>query len=82
MCKELLVPEGEMTAARAAAGRVREEIASLGLTYHIESYGCQMNDHDSEKLAGHSGQTRGLGCIGKNSLAQFHVHMGVCVCRK
>ena len=52
MRKELLVPEGEMTAARAAAKRVKEEISNLGLTYHIESYGCQMNAHDSEKLAG------------------------------
>lgn len=24
----------------------------LSIQYHIESYGCQMNDHDSEKIAG------------------------------
>lgn len=52
MRKDILISEAEMAAARAAAGRVKEEIAPLGLTYHIESYGCQMNDHDSEKLAG------------------------------
>lgn len=60
MRKELLVPEGEMTAARAAAKRVKEEISHLGLTYHIESYGCQMNDHDSEKLAG---MLEEMGCV-------------------
>lgn len=29
-----------------------EVIRSRGMTYHIETYGCQMNAHDSEKLAG------------------------------
>ena len=29
-----------------------EIIRGRGMTYHIETYGCQMNAHDSEKLAG------------------------------
>ena len=27
-------------------------ITPLGLTFYIETYGCQMNSHDSEKIAG------------------------------
>lgn len=46
------VSEAELAAARAAALRLREETAGKGLKYYIESYGCQMNDNDSEKLAG------------------------------
>ena len=38
------------------AYRLNEElrscIAQKGLTYHIETYGCQMNAHESEKAAG------------------------------
>ena len=37
---------------RAAASRLREALKGRPLHYYIESYGCQMNDHDSEKLAG------------------------------
>ncbi len=31
---------------------LRDYIARKGLTYHIETYGCQMNAHESEKAAG------------------------------
>lgn len=31
---------------------LRTYIARNGLTYHIETYGCQMNAHESEKAAG------------------------------
>lgn len=34
------------------AHKKREEIAGRMLTYHIETFGCQMNAKDSEKLAG------------------------------
>ncbi len=37
---------------RRIAHTLRGEIAPRNLTYHIESYGCQMNAHDSEKLSG------------------------------
>lgn len=29
-----------------------QELSQRNLSYHIESYGCQMNAHDSEKIAG------------------------------
>ncbi len=31
---------------------LKDYIAQNGLTYHIETYGCQMNAHESEKAAG------------------------------
>ncbi|MBR3298202.1 MAG: tRNA (N6-isopentenyl adenosine(37)-C2)-methylthiotransferase MiaB [Clostridia bacterium] len=31
---------------------LRKRVGGLGLKYFIETYGCQMNEHDSEKLAG------------------------------
>ena len=52
MKEPIFVSEQEIAASKAAAARVRDEVSGLGLTYHIESYGCQMNEHDSEKLAG------------------------------
>lgn len=46
------VPPETIAQGRAAAERLREALAEKPLHYYIESYGCQMNDHDSEKLAG------------------------------
>ena len=31
---------------------IRERFAGRGARYHIKTYGCQMNEHDSEALAG------------------------------
>ena len=32
--------------------RICSKIGDMGLKYYIETYGCQMNEHDSEKIAG------------------------------
>ena len=47
-----LVSAAELAQSKNASLRLRDEITGRGLKYYIESYGCQMNDHDSEKLAG------------------------------
>ncbi len=52
MRSTVLVSATELAETKNASLRLRDEIAGRGLKYHIESYGCQMNDHDSEKLAG------------------------------
>jgi len=47
----------EISGAPAFTGQeavkaLSQELAGRNLRYHIESYGCQMNAHDSEKIAG------------------------------
>ncbi len=46
------VPGSELLKSQEAAQRLHDDILSRKLSYFIESYGCQMNDHDAEKLAG------------------------------
>ncbi|MDO5110857.1 MAG: tRNA (N6-isopentenyl adenosine(37)-C2)-methylthiotransferase MiaB [Clostridia bacterium] len=36
----------------AVAAQIATRMAALGKTYHIEAYGCQMNAHDAETMAG------------------------------
>ena len=50
MAQSLVVSQEEMDKQRQSAARVREGFP--GRTYKIVTYGCQMNAHDSENLAG------------------------------
>ncbi len=50
MAQSLVVSQEEMDKQRQCAARVREGFP--GRTYKIVTYGCQMNAHDSENLAG------------------------------
>ena len=33
-------------------GKIKELLAGKKLTYHIQTFGCQQNEADSEKIAG------------------------------
>ena len=48
---ELLVSKEELARQRAYAERVKA-LPHSPKTYHVVTYGCQMNAHDSEKIAG------------------------------
>ncbi len=46
------VDEKAINEAYAAINRVRASLKGGAPHYYIETYGCQMNEHDSEKIAG------------------------------
>ena len=51
MCNTISI-ESEKGFFSDAINAVKARTADLALKYYIETYGCQMNEHDSEKLAG------------------------------
>jgi len=50
--ENILVPEEEMTRQDAFMHSVREMNPEADKKYNISTFGCQMNENDSEKLAG------------------------------
>lgn len=48
-----MVPELEVSNNLETARRINEINAGRSLNYHIEAYGCQMNAHDAETMAGY-----------------------------
>lgn len=52
MQKTVTVPEEEIKRQVDLCSKVRRLLGGRSPFFHIESYGCQMNDHDSEKLSG------------------------------
>lgn len=52
MRKTVEVPSEELQKSLQASASLKKELEGRGFQYYIESYGCQMNDHDAEKLSG------------------------------
>ncbi|HCS75476.1 MAG TPA: tRNA (N6-isopentenyl adenosine(37)-C2)-methylthiotransferase MiaB [Clostridiales bacterium] len=50
--KIVIVPNEEMAKQRLYMEELKNRVSGMSLTYHIVTYGCQMNVHDSENLAG------------------------------
>lgn len=71
-------PAAELEANRLCAKRINEQISPLGLKYHIEAYGCQMNGHDSERIAGMLVECGFTKCDDKES-ADFIIFNTCCV---
>ena len=49
---KVAVSQQEMEEQKQYIDALKSRILNTGLRYHIVTYGCQMNVHDSEKLAG------------------------------
>ena len=52
MRKTVEVPPEELQKSLQASASLKKELEGRGFQYYIESYGCQMNDHDADKLSG------------------------------
>lgn len=49
---QITAAQYEIEAQKEYINALNKKIADLGLKYHVVTYGCQMNVHDSENLAG------------------------------
>ncbi len=71
------VPEDEMRAQHLCEARVAA-MSDRPQTYHVVTYGCQMNAHDSEKLAGML-EAMGLTAAPRREEADFVIFNTCCV---
>ena len=78
MRKTVEVPPEELQKSLQASASLKKELEGRGFQYYIESYGCQMNDHDAEK---HSGmlQTCGFSPAPSNEEATLLLFNTCCV---
>ncbi|MGI6538673.1 MAG: tRNA (N6-isopentenyl adenosine(37)-C2)-methylthiotransferase MiaB [Caldicoprobacterales bacterium] len=51
-CNTKMISEHNLKSQKDYIEELRKRIQGKNFTYHITTYGCQMNVHDSEKLAG------------------------------
>ena len=75
--REILVSEEEMERQEEFAAMVRE-LPHRPRSYHVVTYGCQMNAHDSEKIAGML-EKMGMTHSGKREDADFVIFNTCCV---
>ena len=52
MKSSLFISEQELDAQRGIASQLYREIEPRGLTFFVETFGCQMNVRDSETIKG------------------------------
>jgi tRNA-2-methylthio-N6-dimethylallyladenosine synthase len=52
MNKPFDIELGQLTGQASSSGNARAALAGQHATFFLETFGCQMNDHDSEKVAG------------------------------
>ena len=75
--REYLVPEEEMKRQEEFSAMVRE-LPHRPKSYHVVTYGCQMNAHDSEKIAGML-EKMGLNASEKREEADLVIFNTCCV---
>ena len=78
MIKRLNSESAALREQQAIAQALYAELAPRGLRYFIESYGCQMNAHDSETLAGML-ETMGFTAASHKDDADFILFNTCCV---
>ena len=75
--KPVHITQEELAQQRAYAGMIRE-MEDRPASYHVVTYGCQMNAHDSEKLSGML-QEMGMTDAADRTEADFVIFNTCCV---